>query len=166
MKDKIFLTGARRIGKSTVIDRVLTQLQCSIGGFRTGFADAEHTKLELVSLATDERETVMRRDGNGTRTVYAQGFDTLGVSALEGDAELLVADELGFLEEDARAFQSAVLRALCGDTPMLGVLRQDKNGWLDAVRSHPRVQLLTVNTENRDSIPAEVLEALAKLGLR
>lgn len=166
MKDKIFLTGARQIGKSTVVDRVLTQLQCSVGGFRTAFADAEHTQLQLVSIATGERETVMCRDGNGARTVYAQGFDTLGVSALLGDADLLVADELGFLEEEAHAFQSAVLRALDGDTPMLGVLRQDKNGWLDAVRSHPRVLLLTVTAENRDSIPDEILEMLAKPGLR
>lgn len=165
MKDKIFLTGARQIGKSTVIAGVIAKLSCRKGGFRTAFSDEAHQELLLTDIATGESAVVMRRDGCG-RTVYNEAFDELGTAALSEEADLRIVDELGFLEQNAAAFQAAVLRALDANTPMLGVVRQGASGWLDAVRSHPRVQLLTVTEENRGEIAEQVLEMLAKLGLQ
>ena len=66
-------------------------------------------------------------------------------------------DELGPKERNADAFREGVLRALDGDTPVYGVLQQAESPFLEAVRSHPEVEVITVTEENRDALPQELL---------
>ena len=61
-------------------------------------------------------------------------------------------DELGPHEEQAAAFRQAVLRALDGDAPIIGVLQQAESAFLDRVAAHPGVRLITVTEENRDAL--------------
>jgi nucleoside-triphosphatase THEP1 len=69
-------------------------------------------------------------------------------------AKIIVMDELGFMELPARAFTEAVMRALDGEVPVLGVLRKDSNPFLDAVGTHPKVRVVEVTEANRDALPA------------
>ena len=50
---------------------------------------------------------------------HPEVFDTLGAQLIKSAPEggIILMDELGFLENDARAFQSTVMRALDGETP-------------------------------------------------
>ena len=66
--------------------------------------------------------------------------------------EVLVMDELGPHEEQAAAFRQAVLRALEGDVPVVGVLQQAESAFLHQVASHPNVRVVTVTEENRDAL--------------
>ena len=83
-----------------------------------------------------------------------QQFDKLGCGALADTAgcEVLVMDELGPHEEQAAAFRQAVLRALEGDVPVVGVLQQAESAFLRQVASHPNVRVVTVTEENRDAL--------------
>ena len=85
-------------------------------------------------------------------------FDDLGCAALADTAgcRLLVMDELGPHEEAALRFQAAVFRTLDGSTPILGVLQQAQSQFLDRIARHPRVTVLTVTEENRNTLAAEL----------
>jgi nucleoside-triphosphatase len=61
-------------------------------------------------------------------------------------------DELGPAESGAKKFCEAVLAALDGDLPVLGVLQKADTEFLRAVAGHPRVRLVTVTVENRDEL--------------
>ena len=61
-------------------------------------------------------------------------------------------DELGPAESGAKKFCEAVLAALDGDLPILGVLQKADTEFLRAVAGHPRVRLVTVTVENRDEL--------------
>lgn len=83
---------------------------------------------------------------------YPQVFDSLGCRLLENaeQADIIVMDELGFLESDARIFQNRILKILDGDIPVIGVIKPKRSEFLDRVRAHPKVKLVEITPENRE----------------
>ena len=167
----LFLTGPRGIGKSTALRRALAASGQCPGGIMTVFdapRGSEEKRLWLLpwSLEPDfSAGAVCARMGPGGREVFPEVFDTLGVQLLESAekdecASLLVLDELGFLEAGALRFRETVLRLLRGRKPVLGVVRQGLGAWGDA----PLGKLLELTEENREEIPARILEWLAQAG--
>ena len=65
-----------------------------------------------------------------------------------------ISELLGAFEQNERE----VLALLEVDTPSLGVVRQDAMGWLEEIRRHPKVRLITVTEENRDDLPRQLAE--------
>lgn len=162
---KLFLTGPCGVGKSTVIDKVLAAYPGPVCGFRTWFgpdrAEPEHC-LYLSDAGKQFALPAARYESGAVAEVILGCFNGYGRSLLEGAgaAGLIVMDELGRLEGMADAFQAAVLRALDGPAPVLGVIRFDAHGWLDEIRAHPAVALLQVSEENRDDLPRQILDSL------
>ena len=168
--DKLFLTGEIQIGKSTAIYRALEMLQVEAGGFCTYFGDNRFTAAHALYMREaseapqyDETHTVARFSPGQSPELDLHRFEEIGLSALENrrGAPLLLMDECGKLEREAVRFQAKVLSLLDAPIPILGVVRQDTAGWLDAIRHHPRVKLLTVTQENRESIPGEIVRLLS-----
>ncbi|MDO5846704.1 MAG: nucleoside-triphosphatase [Methanocorpusculum sp.] len=161
MKKHIFLTGDIRIGKSTVISKAVLMLNVTPGGFRTAGANFKEDGSSDVMLYPAEMRP---EDGQKAahrmpdkREAYPEIFDTYGSSLLRRPAKLILMDELGFLESDAKTFQQTVLEILNGTTPVLGVIRNKKTEFLDAVRTRDDIILLTVTKENRDFIPEKIV---------
>ena len=170
MSKHIFLTGDVQAGKSTVVEKVLAQLNVAIGGFRSGSGPERHQEGRWLYLwdaagdpSYDEAHQVAYITAQERRTLPAR-FDELGCAALrrakESGAGLILMDECGFLERDAHEFQSEILQTLDGDIPVFGVVRLRSNGWTDSIRNHPNVTLITVTKENRDSLPEQIVALL------
>lgn len=155
----VFLTGERGVGKSTALRRALELLDVVPGGFHTYF-DAPRRRLYLAAPAQgnlcDDAHTVGGMVDGRARADRA-AFDRVGVEAIHGSAPgaaILLFDECGKLEEGAADFQAAVLAALDGPIPILGVIKPDRAGsWLEKIAKHPRVELILVTEENRDGLP-------------
>ena len=159
----VFLTGAVQCGKSTVVSRVLAGWAGAVGGFRTGFGPDRACPERLLYLwsaaepARYDQDHAVVKFFNGCAPEAIPGrFDALGTACLTGTTTLWVMDECGRLESDALPFQAEILAALDGDIPVLGVVREGLPGWTPAVAAHPRVRLVTVTKENRDSLPAQL----------
>lgn len=161
----VFLTGAVGCGKSTVIDRVLAACPLPLGGFRSGFGPDRGNTVRALYLwpageapTYDEGHMVARFDGCGA-TPLPERFDMLGTSSLDcPGAGLILMDECGRLEREALHFQAAILKKLDGDVPILGVVRHGLPGWTGAIGAHPKVRLIEVTEENRDGLPAVLLQ--------
>jgi nucleoside-triphosphatase len=159
----IFLTGDIQIGKSTVIRKTLLLLKPRFGGFCTCFGPDRANPNRCLFMhdaasqpVYDEQHIVARfREGRAPE-VYPGRFDALGTYYMSKAGEkstLIIMDECGGLERDALAFHNAVLSALDGDVPILGVLKANSAGWTDKIRRHPGVKLITVDRGNRDMLP-------------
>jgi nucleoside-triphosphatase THEP1 len=72
-------------------------------------------------------------------------------------------DELGTMEADSPLFISAVLAKLDGTAPILGVVKKREHPFLDAVKNHRNVEVITVDEHNRDGIPALLTERFSNL---
>lgn len=154
----LFLTGPKRIGKSTVIDKLLSSGSAMLGGFRTLRTDSVlHDRFSVHMLRPGEyptKENLLFVCGEPSEETVAR-FDTLGCAALTqiDGAQLLLMDELGPNEAKALHFQRAVLTALDGDTPILGVLQQADSPFLRQIAAHKAVTVMEVTLENRDALP-------------
>ncbi len=155
MARHLFLTGPKGAGKSTLIRGLLAEESGPLGGFFT----VKHEGGIYLLPAAGERaftpENLLFRCGHGGDP---RRFDNLGCAALADTAgcRLLVMDELGPHEAEARRFQAAVFRTLDGALPVLGVLQQTESEFLERIARHSRVTVLTVSVENRDALAAEL----------
>ena len=166
----IFLTGEIQSGKSTVMQKVLDGLDVTVGGFCSGSGAERYEPARWLYLWDAARVPVydaehrVARLGPDGRHAFPERFDALGCEALrcarESRVDLILMDECGFLERDAKEFQAEVLRTLDGDIPVFGVVRLRSSGWTDAIRNHPKVTLITVTQENRDELPGQILSLL------
>ncbi len=164
----IFLTGERGVGKSTVLRRALAGFGHGVGGFMTDFGETRYENAKTLWLLPWGQKPdysageVCARLGPGGRQAFPEVFDGLGAALLRSALEdpacgLILMDELGFLEGEAGRFRSAVLAALKGPKPVLGVVRQGLGVWSDA----PLGEVWTVTEENREAIPALLRQKLA-----
>ena len=181
----VFLTGEIQVGKSTAIGRALELLGGPrVGGFRTvslpcpEIPQAHYAvyilpgrlpyglPLEedrLGDFPLDRDHLVGIRWGSAQHTFFPQAFIDGGLPLLTQDppgARLLLMDEIGVFESRVSPFCRAILQRLDGELPVLGVVKQKSSDFLDQVRAHPKVNLLTVTRENRDSIPQQIYDLL------
>jgi len=162
----IFLSGTSGVGKSTVITKVLAQMNVTVGGFCSGYGPDRGEPDRLLYLwdageapVFAEENAVARVADNRPRVIQGR-FDTLGCDALrrarETGVELIVMDECGRLEREESRFRADVLTCLDGNIPVLGVIGRGEDEWLTAIRTCPNVTVLTVTENNRDSLPEQI----------
>ena len=159
--DKILICGPRGVGKSTLIRRLTALYPGPVSGFvtkRETVADGEGLfPIYIHPAACPEArrqygpENLIGRCDSRRSVRCTPVFDDWGPRLLEGPG-LLLMDELGPAESGAKKFCEAVLAALDGDLPVLGVLQKADTEFLRAVAGHPRVRLVTVTVENRDEL--------------
>ena len=160
----VFLTGAVQVGKSTLIDRVLAQLpQLRTAGFRTVTEEDLPDAIGSVYLVgadrggerSGENRVAIRYGAPRGAEGFPAAFDRAGTAHLAAaeESDLIVMDEIGRLEEKAERFCSRIEELLDGDVPILGVVQRRGDTPLQRrIRSHPRVRLIEVTQENRESL--------------
>ena len=169
MKKHVFLTGEIQVGKSTLLRRTLEALgPLRIGGFLTVTRPdipGAVGSVYIVPAAEAEpgydalcRVAIRWGPGRGAEG-FPEAFDCRGTEILRGaeQTQLIVMDEIGFLEAKAERFSARITELLDGDTPILGVVRQMGDTPLQSrIRSHPRARLIEVTRENRDALAETV----------
>ena len=166
----VFLTGEVQIGKSTAINRALDILNLNIGGFRTMFLNRSDVNRTLHILdagradSVADSENVIAEFGSNVPHVFIERFETLGVEYIRranSTNQLIIMDECGTLEAAAAEFKQTILESLGGAKTILGVVKEKESAWLDQIKQHPNVHLITVTLENRDDVPAEIINVLS-----
>ncbi len=163
---KLLLTGPRGVGKSTLIAHVLARTGVCYGGFRT--ERAPDGTVWLHDLLSGDRAPVGRYDPRARRMCpLPVGFENLGVRALqralqEQHVELLVLDELGWLEGEADCprFRATVRAAFLSAKPLLGVLRAGQEQFWREILSLPGVELIEVTQANRERLVSMLIMKL------
>ena len=160
----IFLTGEIQVGKSTAINRALAAAGPQVEGFRTlGGPWDENGGSYVHMISADGTESMNSenrvfyrnlKNGHPIFRVFQDVFETRGPALLKPSpaCELLLMDEIGIREAECRHFHAAVMQALEGEIPVLGVVQIRPGGFLDEIRNHPSVELITVTVENREQV--------------
>lgn len=148
-----FLTGDRQIGKSTLIRQMIEEQRAKkpdlkIGGFYTK-PDGEDIRM-FYAGNPDKSFIVGKRKICG----YEEAFNTEGVALLESDstkkADLIIMDELGWMESSAAEFSKAVLETLDyaskKNIAVFGVLRKDCNSDLiNSIKNRSDVKIKSLS---------------------
>jgi len=177
IKKNIFLTGSVGVGKSTIIRKVIKQLSLNVSGFSV---DREGKKndwnsfylVEASSYNNDEQSKksefnrfAFRNDYSKNWEINIQVFDEIGVQLLTNIdyADVVIMDELGRFELSAYQFQKKVEEVLTSDKPVLGVIKDESNAFLDKIRNRKDVQIFRVTLENREEVYKKVLSLIKQI---
>ncbi|MFU2158325.1 nucleoside-triphosphatase [Caldisericum sp. AR60] len=157
---KIALTGTIGIGKTTVLNKVLSHLNEQPFGFRTVpiIKESALKGFEIVNLRTLEKGTIGYFDENFVIRPIIDSFETVGVKALHDALQYgkaIVMDELGFLEKEALRFKEMVFKVLESDKLVFYVVKSELNEFLENTLKKAD-SIFEVNKENRDTLPEEI----------
>ena len=166
---RILITGRPGSGKTTAVERVVEGLDRPAGGFITRELrdDGSRVGFELRTLS-GERAVMAHVEFDTSASIGRYGVDVdvierVGVkavrSAIESD-ELVVVDEIGPMELLSDAFRGVVLDALDADVPFVGTVVARSHPFTDGLKDRPDTELIRLNHENRDHVPAEVLRRI------
>lgn len=173
MKKNILLTGRPRVGKSTLIQRVVERLQRAgdraIGGFYTAEMSRHGERVGFSINTLDGR--IGRLAEIGLESRYRLGRYGIDMAAFEGIAltaleeavragGLIVIDEIGYMELKSRRFRELVVRALDSPAAVLATILRSKSDFADALKARHDVELITVRVDNRDRLVDEIAAKL------
>ncbi|NLT39107.1 MAG: hypothetical protein GXX89_01445 [Clostridiales bacterium] len=160
------IVGAVGVGKSTLISKVLKELNCSAAGFLTKKEDslADPAKgsplyfYEVGAHGEPVRKHLFGYCKDKVPLTFPEAFDAAAgyVGSICG-GDVIVMDEIGTMEAVSPRFRSAVLSILDGSVPVIAAVKDKDAPFPEAVRSHPNCRCFTVNTENRDRLFEQVL---------
>jgi nucleoside-triphosphatase len=166
----IFLQGPRNVGKSTVIVKTIELLSLRrpivSGGFFTWNDGKDEPCIYMRAAESGSGGEIYRIAGwdaeKGRLSSDIQVFEQVGVRILghSKGADLIIMDELGYLESNATVFRQAVSDLIYGDIPILGVLRLGDVPWHTDIKRNSKVTLIDVNEDNRDTLPQQLAERL------
>lgn len=170
LRRHIFLTGARQVGKSTILRGLMKRrgLDCAgfetqpfyIGDERRGFT--LHGRVDMPPYENDC--IVCVRVGERRSVPVLPVFEENGVDilkrSLESESPWLLMDELGRLERDAARFCAQVLACLDSGKRVLGVLQACDAPLVCAVRAREDVSVIEVTPENREEVLDRLCRAL------
>ena len=174
-KPHIILCAPKQTGKTTLIERIMQEAMepeagppIPIYGFQTnraaGSDGINRIYMFPAGLSQNNKGHPDARYLGSTcghvRDVCTETFETYGTALIRSARPdgLLIMDEIGHLEKDARLFLQAVFDALDGDIPVLASVRYtaDPIDYLERVKHHPQVRLYMLTEENRDAVYAEI----------
>ena len=161
------IVGDRGVGKSTLIRRVLKELNRPVFGFETKKEEQLEDPLRGCPIYIYDAGKSHIRTPNNLIGYHKEqdipaitaAFDRYAPRLLEAVPEDAVVelDEIGFLEAKSDAFCQAVLHLLEGKNPVIAAVKNREHPFLDTVRNHPNARCFYITAENRDALYEEVL---------
>lgn len=162
----LFLTGEVGIGKSTILQKALKEINLSLGGYITQRVFEENYMKFIVKSLYDDREeyAIIKVDfDKELKEVFTESFETGLVTILDKSLkyrDLIVLDELGIVENDIDIFTSKVFELLDSKKIVFGVLKDEDCKFLNDIRDRDDVTIIRITKENRDYILEDILNLL------
>ncbi len=155
----LILCGSSGTGKTSAIKKVLMQVNEPIYGFWTEKLAPDTEGNSPVYLhGCREPLCFSHRIGlckNRHAEKYPEVFDLVGVRFLSDIPEggLVLMDEIGFMESEAKEFTKAIFRILDGNYRVIAAVRDKQTPLLNAIRNHSKsVCLRAEDTRNEEFI--------------
>ena len=173
MKRVFLLTGSPGSGKTTAIQKILSQLSCDAGGFYTEEIREGGRRTGFALITLDGRSAVLahvRIRGNpriGKYGVDLSVMDGIAIDCLTRamtDKDIVVIDEIGPMELLSRRFREVVMQVLESDVLVLGSIAKRRSDFTDTIKRHPNVRVVEIDRTNRGQIQAEIVEWIRLTG--
>ena len=167
----LFLTGEKRIGKSTIIRKITKKVDHSLGGYITERKIEDNIKTFTINSLYDvtEKHIIANIDiKNNSKDIIIDSFEKKLPLILDNSLkyrDLIVLDELGFMENHIETFTSKVYELLDSEKPVFGVLKDFDCEFLNKIRNRNDVIILEITKENRDNILDEIVDILKSFGV-
>jgi len=170
--NNILITGKPGVGKTTLIRKLIEELNLDAGGFYTQEMRIGGRRVGFKIITLDGEESILahvdikspyRVSKYG---VNLEGLEKVGVEsiwrALE-ENDIVVIDEIGKMELFSPRFKEAVNSALNSDKIVLATILLAPNPYTDKIKRRQDVKLFYLTQENRGKIKEEIKDILQQL---
>lgn len=162
------IVGDRGVGKSTLIRRVLKELNRPVFGYETRKEEqledaARGCPIYIYDAGKPHiqaPENLLGYHREADSAAITAAFDRYAPKLMQAipDRAVVELDEVGFLEAKSDAFCQAVLQLLEGGSPVIAAVKNNDIPFLRTLREHPNARCFCITPENRDALFEEVLE--------
>ena len=164
----ILITGPPRCGKSTLIERVVRQLQIPMTGFFTKEIreDGRRVGFSITTLAGKTgvlaHQRIKGKYRVGRYGVNVGDIDKIAVPSMlpSGSDELIVIDEIGKMECYSNLFKETLTKMLSSQHQLIGSIAIKGNYFIQSIKERDDVSLIHLSEANRESAVAALLEML------
>ncbi|XP_032691190.1 cancer-related nucleoside-triphosphatase homolog [Odontomachus brunneus] len=180
----VLLTGPPGIGKTTICKKVASTLEkkgSRFDGFYTEeMRDRNGTRIgfDVVRVKDPERRLSLARLKNlteaqkdckyhvGNYSVFLDNFETIALSALDSDTDILLIDEIGKMELFSKDFKRKVMDIFFGTSkktfvigtiPQIHKVPQQHATLFQKLHADERIKVLNVSYQNRNNLPKEII---------
>lgn len=163
------LTGLPKVGKTTLLKKVIEKLKKQAGGFYTEEIKEDNLRVGFMIVTLSGRKGILSHKNFkskfrvGKYSVGINTLDKIGVKEIEealAQKKIIVIDEIGKMELFSKRFQDIVWRALDSESPVLGTIMAVKHPFGDKVKKRSDVKILEVTRKNRDELVDLLLKEL------
>jgi len=167
----VLLAGPPRCGKSTVIEKLVQQIQRPVSGFFTREIKEKGRRVGFSITTLDGKEGVLAHEESkskrrvGKYGVNIDELDRIAVpSMIPGRTDqTVIIDEIGKMECFSPLFRETLIKTLDSANPVIGSIAQKGNPFIEKIKERKDVLLVTVSEKNRDSLPAGLMEQIPNL---
>jgi len=170
MSKKLFLTGEPGVGKTTIFQKVVSELGDDCAGFYTREMREDNLRVgfELITVNMPIGNGPLAHvnfDKNYQISKYGVDITHLEkVIAVTKDLfdknKILIIDEIGPMETFSEPFKDFIKEVLASDERVLATIKMTEDPWRDALKNNFNIPLVTATLENRDKLPQEILNYL------
>lgn len=156
----ILLTGRPRTGKTTLLKRIIKDLD-SCGGFYTEEIIKDNKRVGFKIKTLDGKEGILAKKGLksnfrlGRYGINLKDLEEIGVKAIEEalkNKDIIIIDEIGKMELFSKRFKRVVLETLDSAKRLLGVIHIAKTEFLNRIRKRKDIEIFEVNQDNHAEI--------------
>ena len=164
----ILVTGPPRSGKSTLIEKAISQIQAPMTGFFTREIRESGRRVGFAIATLDGKTGVLAhrnitcRFEVGPYGVNLQDLDEIAVPAMlpSGPGQLVIIDEIGKMECFSHLFKEALLKVLDSENQVIGSIAIKGDNFIQKIKNRHDVFLITISESNRESALELLLEKI------
>lgn len=153
-------TGPPRVGKSTLVERIVSRIHVPVTGFYTREIRDRGKRVGFSILTLEgNRGVLAHEDIRGRLRVGKYGvnladIDRIAVPSMipSGPEMLIVIDEIGKMECLSPLFRESLLRVLDSGNPVLGSIALKGGPFIEEGKTRRDISLIEVTEKNRDDL--------------
>jgi nucleoside-triphosphatase THEP1 len=164
----ILLTGPPRCGKSTLVEKLVRQLNRPLTGFFTRELREKGRRVGFSITTLDGKEGILAHENSksqkrvGKYGVNVGDLARIAVPSMipSGAEQIVLIDEIGKMECLSPIFREALEKVLDSENLVIGSIAQKGDAFIEKIKERKDVLLVIVSEKNRDSLVLFLLEQI------
>jgi len=172
MPNNILITSYPNVGKTTLINKIMKQLNCEVGGFitfeklrkgkRCGFyiEDFDGNKMTMADVNIKSNYQVSKYK------VDLEAFEKIGLPALlkaKKKADIIIVDEIGTMETFSKKFCRVLVDIFNCKKPLLATIKKKNYPFTTKLKKREDVTLFNLTYKNRNKLLNPILEKINRV---
>ncbi|MGG0188470.1 NTPase [Bacillus rhizoplanae] len=170
MGNHFFLTGKPRVGKTTVLKKIINEIGIeNFGGFYTEeiVENSNRTGFKIISLDGEESVIADINSNSDIRVgrygVNVSEFESIAIQSIQNNArKIIVIDEIGPMQIASPKFLSTINQFMKSSQTVLGTIYYASHPKIDKFKSNSGMKIYNLTQKNHNEILTKVTYELLK----